>query len=732
MPYGFTNSNFSFNKPKRRRKSVKRSRVYRPKAKPHYSFKRAVRKEAHGILGGMVSTAKGMVTHPIRTTKNVAKGTAHYYKGYRHPIRQIKNNPIGVALDAASLAAAPFTFGTSAGARAATILAKTGKMRTAAKVRRATRKRVSKVTHTHKNVSVEKIITGNPMQRARKVGLDKTLTKFFPQSYSKRVVDSHTSKAKVSVHHALNDVMSRGKRLSNKASPNDRIKVHDHLIKTLHQAAAQNSHWIPVKLNAKGKLVLPGGKIAIRHPKLMGKHQTRLVNKNVEGSKFLHYLDNADQFLSTNHVKGAVIKNGKVLVIDKKAFKGITGEYAKSASAIGKIYTKTTDVWRYMILNIPPRFLVNNVVGNTLMAGLHNGGYTMARAFYDSTVQHKGAKAAMRDLKRGGVDKALKSRVNDLFPEHFSTSFAAEAVGSAPKWVKKIGMLPLTQRIAENGIRSVVIRTKIRKSAQFKKLRKKGFSTEEAMYRAVKKNKTLRDSISQQVFREMGQYHHMSKSERFIRGAVPFYSWNRAIARSTATALTDHPIRFNIMGELSKAGVAQSEKDFGPGMPDFLRGATPVGGIGRVERGRQPIITPQGLNPFASNIEQYDIANALIGGHGPNLTESAGTQLNPLIQGSMEAIRGKSLLTGKDIEPIHGFLGGPRTALRQGFHNLPELQLGRDLYAAQFKKKRRRRRSKKLYKGGTKQHFLNFLGYPYKDMRIDTAKYLARLNGGAY
>lgn len=86
----------------------------------------------------------------------------------------------------------------------------------------------------------------------------------------------------------------------------------------------------------------------------------------------------------------------------------VSKETAFSSSMIRKIYTKPTQVWKYMLLGLSPRYFVNNFVGNSLMLMAATDPVSMVRAFHG----YMNARGLAKDMERSTNETlaALKTK----------------------------------------------------------------------------------------------------------------------------------------------------------------------------------------------------------------------------------------------------------------------------------------------------------------------------------
>ncbi|MGH2566720.1 MAG: hypothetical protein ACRDGA_00150, partial [Bacteroidota bacterium] len=155
-----------------------------------------------------------------------------------------------------------------------------------------------------------------------------------------------------------------------------------------------------------------------------------------------------------------------------------------------------------------------------------------------------------------------------------------------------------------------------------------------------------RQTALQEARRTMVDYGRKTPFERrFIRAVFPFYSWQKGIVRLALTMPLDHPLRMEILGQISNqfGGYSQEERET---LPEFLIPSLKVGvKLGPLEIER---ISTRGMNPFAdvpSLLDPREIAD----------------RMNPFLQAAVQ-FAGRGVAPFRKFSPIETDPTGLATA----------------------------------------------------------------------
>ena len=294
----------------------------------------------------------------------------------------------------------------------------------------------------------------------------------------------------------------------------------------------------------------------------------------------------ADDFTTDRPEEAHVTPDGYRVQIPKSYAKTVTGEFARSNNVARVLLVEPTKFWRALVLNARPAWLVNNIIGNSVL-------------FAASMAGEGGIKAAVKQaVRRGELDEAF---VNEFWPEH---SKAGTLLGSQVPdtgrfgkvtTVMGAGLAPVDKAyeafLRRSGLEAVLKRSPAVK-ARLEAMPAETRSFQEAARAELNENPMLIRHASQEVSDALGNYFSMSDFERrYIRSLLPFYGWYRAITTIMLKYPLNHPIRAAILTNLGRIGDERSRDLLGP-VPSYLRGAIPLGG--------DTLLKTQGMNAYAT------------------------------------------------------------------------------------------------------------------------------------
>jgi hypothetical protein len=336
-------------------------------------------------------------------------------------------------------------------------------------------------------------------------------------------------------------------------------------------------------------------------------------------------------------------------LVPNRTARAATGEFTRSSAPLHWINKYPLRVWRSLLLGLRPAFLVNNVVGNSMMYAMKIGGKGAIRDLFGVMREMKGDKVARRLLLDKSTPPEMRaelegqlSPIREHFPEQgqqatfgFSQTPATQGLRSYPgkagrAFNKTTGALPhLTAKVAEQYPREALVRNFIRRSPEFKAVWKqlpsetRSFNDAAGQLLKGKGGAEFQQRISEQVDRSLGNYTHLGPFERNVmRNALPFYAWYRAIAKTTLHLATDNPLRARALFALGQIG---AENTLNTTLPSYLRGAIQLPGQG--PGGEERLLSTQSINPYATLGQLSEGVVSNIGALG----------LNPFIQGALDA-----------------------------------------------------------------------------------------------
>ena len=441
----------------------------------------------------------------------------------------------------------------------------------------------------------------------------------------------------------------------------------------------------------------------------------------------------------TDDASKAMVKNGRLQVVRTKSLKAFTDEAGHSIKALDILYNKPLVAWKWLVLANSPRFFVNNVVGNTAMYFFATNPAAAVQGLYGAYREVRGAAKARATMSR--ADK-LMSKVHgsgaagDVTNQMYAgvtaglggdiVSELGKSTAGATKQALRTGLYGVTHKVSEDMIRRATLHHAIKRTPEYWEARGRGLSHERA-YAAASRYSGVREQMRQAVNNVLGDYNYLSKTEQAVKRVVPFYTWDRAIARHTLELAKNRPYEGAILTPIGEGGIEETRERLGH-IPAFLEGAIPVAGhaggvlsflLGAGRPGRQQVLTTQGLNPYATVGEEIDSVLSIIGVGNKRPGETVGSQLNPMLVGGAEWLAGVRLLSGAPSGDKKGGLIG--NVYGATLESTPQLKLLQTVIGGRPKPSGER---PLLYRGDTRQQLLGLLGAPIKEMSDQTAEEL--------
>jgi len=233
------------------------------------------------------------------------------------------------------------------------------------------------------------------------------------------------------------------------------------------------------------------------------------------------------------------------------------------------------------------------------------------------------------------------------------------------------------------------------------------------------------EDISRRIDDALGNYRNYSRAEQMLKQAIPFYGWDRHIVRSVGRLAKERPGTLNALTKEGAVGKEQNDKQIGE-LPSFLQGAIKLPGLPKFMGpldGRTPLLSTRSINPFNSAADLGSLGAALFHGQaGAHSSELSGG-LNPIIQGIIEQITGRSLLTGGALPkggPNSGVIGNTARNFSAG---VPQMRLLEALLHKPTTK------PGALYRKDLQSQLAAFLGAPVKKTNLPAAARLAAKEG---
>lgn len=421
-------------------------------------------------------------------------------------------------------------------------------------------------------------------------------------------------------------------------------------------------------------------------------------------------------------VRGA---GGGVLVVPKALADGLKGEFTRMGKFAFYLQRYPVKVWRAIVLNLRPAWLVNNMIGNSLLYAVSN-------------MDAKGM-LALNEMFKSRYPKQAR-QFDRIMNEHFARQQTGTFIGTQrPEYsgarratrvlTKLVGSLADVDRWFEQGLRRASVKAEMKRNPALRSA-VKGMRGEtrdfwQAARKALDDDPVLVQQIENRVNDALGNFSSLSRFERDVmRSAFPFWAWYRAIVGVTLKLPVDQPVKYALLTRATQVGVEESLAQMGVDrdeIPPFLRGFIPTG---PAEGDRMPGVSTASANPF-STVDQMGKFAAALGMYaaGQGKAGDLGRALpgaNPFFMNLAEGVFGTDV-RGASTEgepPLYGI-----------YADLPPVRLAEafGVNADPFNEPYQGTASKpRLYDQDPRDQLLRFLGVPYARVSKQRARQMAK------
>lgn len=486
---------------------------------------------------------------------------------------------------------------------------------------------------------------------------------------------------------------------------------------------------------AAGQPLLPG----FRAVNLDGVTVTRAINEieglraehaNLTPEKINKMVDDATQDML--HPESAAAQARARYQVPEELARRIVKDQ-KEASRVGKFYDSLINGWKILTLKYRPAWLVNNILGQHMLYALFNGG--MKNYLYAANpLERKKLWRAIGKELRGAHAMGSAELVSFNKPWKLK-QYQWTHGGYARKVVEGVGdaIVRANKELADNVPRTAY-------AIKLLKERRRSLDALAAVngdIGALVANKSLKEvaeglttqeriDIVKKVNQVLGDFRHAGK----IAGrALPFASWFRVILGIAKHLAGDHPEKLLLVWNMEQAAAQDPDVIMPFPVPSWLNGSIKVGPM---EFGIQGAITTNALNPFATVSQlaaqligttsfQTDSKGNVKPASGP---ESPFASVSPFYQ-MLQVFTGRDPFTGEAYAgPFDKTAGGPWLA-GAGYPiiNLPQVRLLQQVgWIPGY-------HEPKTYKPTTPTAIGQFLGLPYRNVRVEQAKKYAGIFG---
>ncbi len=402
----------------------------------------------------------------------------------------------------------------------------------------------------------------------------------------------------------------------------------------------------------------------------------------------------------------------RIREISPADYKAIFGEFKQTNKMVKRFFDTPTDAWRTLTLTYRPAWVVNNIVGQTLLFAINHAGKGSLKAYAQAATESIRRDSSLVDELQGGFVRTEAPSVKAVT----GTGGTAGRRAWRQFWRGEHRVRDAIQRfnseVSDNVPRNATYKAIVNRMQKTddlaRQLNEHITSTRGDTSGLTGEMKRLNDEIVQEVLDTLIDFGNLDHFERtYIRRAVPFYSWIKGITKATGKLGFEHPGRAIILLWLAELGEQDAQRNFGEGRAS-LPGFVP---FGPAKNGIVGGLATTGLNPWAT---VGQVAGAATGGttNSNDPADNPFLQFNPFVQALVTAAAGTDLYSRKPIPGGRGdiflseLLGAP-----------PQASLVRDLLHPKIG-------SKKLTRQQRSDLLLRYLGIPVTHKNVNTAKSL--------
>lgn len=463
-------------------------------------------------------------------------------------------------------------------------------------------------------------------------------------------------------------------------------------------------------------------------------------------------------------VKGLLPKGqaeGAKLIVPERYARAMEQEFKSSSALVRNMYDKPMDLWRAVVLKYRPAWLVYNVVGQHMLYALHAAGpegfirYLQAlrlekgdgvaqnflgrimrvpefRSRYGAQLEKQGLvgiKTGTTHGTLGTLDQyspTLRGRLQETHPASYTAATAIPR--STWSLVKSVGdgSARLNQEVADNLPRLALYMKVARNSPAAQRAAERVAAFAKDQGHAVSMAQRIMGPSSEAILKEitpaehtqllaqvnkaLGNFNTLTPFERrYVRRLFPFVAWFKVIGAISKDLALHNPEKLNLIRNIETAANQNPGLIPKGALPSFLQGAFSVGpSIG----GIQPLITTQGINPFATPVQLAKAAASPFT-KGARASDSTGV-LGPAFQ-LYDYFQGVNPLTGGAYKGL-GSSQGPALRALGGFTaGLPQARLAQQLGLLQGYQ------PSKTYANTHRDDLLNYAGYPIRKVKMAQA-----------
>ncbi len=360
-------------------------------------------------------------------------------------------------------------------------------------------------------------------------------------------------------------------------------------------------------------------------------------SESLKNQLFAHFKDESAQTASVP------TDNHEYVLVSKPAYENMQNQFKGHDGALLKAVKNTTAYWRWATLMARPAWLVNNIAGNTVQAGIAGAGpVSFARALrtgpggkYEGTIPTEAENAGFfrNDMSKPQTGIAATATK----PIHAFTKAVVGANVKFENWARRAV-----------AIRNATTEGKAAVHGEVKTIRSNFHATNNAVREAMR-NPTpeAHARVVKEVDRALGNFNRV-KATPMYDAISPFHRWFEFIGKYVAEMPAKTPGRALFLQRLGQFGINVQSQAFGGFIPNSLQGAIQlpqnIPGVGGLYK------TTQGLNPLATPFQLLAPTDQSSTDPGQPQPSGFAGAFNPLVGAAYNFGWGKDFQTGADLK----------------------------------------------------------------------------------
>lgn len=392
------------------------------------------------------------------------------------------------------------------------------------------------------------------------------------------------------------------------------------------------------------------------------------------------------------------------VVIPRQIYDAFVADIAGSTNVAFRMLNKPTEIWKNTVLQLRPKWMINNAMGNAIMLTGSEGGFAGIASLIDnSTAMDKFGRILMGDEAWKSYRKSkgkyievthsnglketipLKQYLSEELPDLTASGSAwfwkgqrLEGAGTklgkqwntAMDWITDFNAKwnddPYRLAKANLVVRRYVDELKQSDEAMA------GLADGEIIIEMFK-NPTIKRRILDEVLDDMVNYKDMGRREREIFAQfVVFWPWIKGSMKMAARQPYEHPMRLFMLRTYGEGAEERLREEYPHGVPSYMYANMPIG--------EDYMISGGGMSPYTSATDAASFGSSLIPFFGSKAplrgSESPFGMLGPAPKAIVEGITREDLFFGTPFPKEGRTTGG---LILERMFNIPQKKLIEDI-----------------------------------------------------